>query len=254
MYEFAGWKGAAMDLLRKVSVVFLVVAAALTPSTGGKDSATSADQAPLSKLAGVLHKGEKTIMPYVELEGSRQRVYVRGAALAAYESGARVRMKGVLRSELVDMTGAERGRPDAPDGLRYSLQLEDKSFIEGKPIRVAFHIENVTHKPLKVRHRPAVELIDVSNAMTARGAMVPLKGSGREPENPYSAKPSYPLKEEKLIVAPGMTATISMDLTKYYDMSPAQYTITAYLLVEGDGKDYWSGVARSEGIRFEVKP
>gem|GEM_PF-3998593 len=456
-----------MDLLWKVPVVFLVMAAVITPSIVGKDSATPADQARLSELAGVLHAGEKTIMPYLELEGSGQRLYVRGAALRDYESGAHIQVKGVLRSELIDLTGMDRkradapapppfekgwvvymeaieavtmdeppseamdvlgrclsgammkpeelmsllcftdeqdkrlfaayaqrltqeglinshkmfpaGRPedfaqagkdcwlvylgngyllelrredgkwhvllptpglytfgqakmtkqetlrelaskemkrveeeneaqleqrrarylavlslkqrhhledtsfhysgiptddakalaamspeefrkavleklDAPDGLRYRLQLEDDTFVEGKPIRVTFQIGNVTGKPLKIKYRPAVELIDVSNAMTARGAMVFIKGSGREPENPYAAKPSYPLKEEELRIGPGDTATVSMDLCKYYDMAPARYTISSYVLVQGDDKGYWSGAARSEGVRFEVKP
>lgn len=61
----------------------------------------------LSELSGIFHTDELTIMPYLILDGSEERCYLRGSALAAHPSGTHLQVKGTLGSELFDATGTD---------------------------------------------------------------------------------------------------------------------------------------------------
>ncbi len=71
-------------------------------------------EAPQSALSGVLHMGEKTIMPYLLLDGSDDRCYVKGGPLGGYQTGTRLRVKGELRIKLLDETGKDWRAPGMP--------------------------------------------------------------------------------------------------------------------------------------------
>jgi hypothetical protein len=61
---------------------------------------------------------------------------------------------------------------DAPDGLRYRVEPEKETFLEGEPVVVTFSIENVTRKDIRLKYNPSAEIVDLGNAITARGAIV----------------------------------------------------------------------------------
>ena len=69
--------------------------------------------APVAEMGGVLHSGGKTIMPYLVLDGSEQRCYVRGRPLAPHHTGTHLLVRGVLRSKLFDDQN-DYSRPEAP--------------------------------------------------------------------------------------------------------------------------------------------
>jgi hypothetical protein len=81
---------------------------------GGANAGAVEENWATSELSGVLQKSEKTIMPYLLLDGSDQRCYLRGAPLATHESGTRLHVRGVLRSELFDSTGTDWDKPGMP--------------------------------------------------------------------------------------------------------------------------------------------
>ena len=90
---------------------FATSAAAQDDAGGGKAGATA------SELTGVLryqNKAEKTIMPYLILDGSNDRCYVKGAPLAKHVPGERLYVRGVLRSELFDSTVTDWSKPGMP--------------------------------------------------------------------------------------------------------------------------------------------
>lgn len=76
-------------------------------------TAEIAEIAPIAEMGGVLHDGEKTIMPYLVLDGSEQRCYVRGRPLAPHHTGTHLLVRGVLRSKLFDDQN-DYSRPEAP--------------------------------------------------------------------------------------------------------------------------------------------
>lgn len=74
------------------------------PNRGATDAE---NRTPLSELSGILHKDDKTIMPYLALDGSGQGCYLRGNSISAHRSGDHVSVRGTLRSELFDATAPD---------------------------------------------------------------------------------------------------------------------------------------------------
>ncbi|MHC4544128.1 MAG: HEAT repeat domain-containing protein [Planctomycetota bacterium] len=145
---------------------------------------------------------------------------------------------------------------DAPDGLRYRVDPERKALIEGKPVFVTFFIENVTSGNIILEYRPAVEIVDSSNAITARGALVFPRGK-KIPEfikSPYRGKIAYPLKKREVKIAPGATFTMRVNLLEYYDLPPARYTISSRIDIDNTEQGYWRGHALSDTTHFEIMP
>ncbi len=123
--------------MRENSLVLLVVAIARLCAGGVSQGATESEtQAPLAEVSGILHKGEKSIKPFLILDGSNERCYLSGKPLAKVERGARIRAKGMLRSYLFDATGADRNRPGAPapppflKGWVVYLEVKEVSLIQ----------------------------------------------------------------------------------------------------------------------------
>lgn len=145
---------------------------------------------------------------------------------------------------------------DAPDGLRYRVDPERKALIEGKPVFVTFFIENVTSGDIILEYRPAVEIVDSSNAITARGALVFPRGVKVTElvKSPYRGKLAYPLKEREVKIAPGATFTIRVNLLEYYELPPARYTISSRIDIDNTGQGYWRGHAMSDTTSFEIMP
>jgi len=99
---------------RKLLSMF-VISLMAQPAVFRQNSAAAAEKETLlSELSGVLHKEEKTIMPYLVLDGSNGRCYLRGKVLANYESGAPVFVRGVLHSQCFE----DRSGPNAPAPFR----------------------------------------------------------------------------------------------------------------------------------------
>ena len=124
------------------SLVLFIVATSLCAGGVSQGATESETQTPLAEVTGILHEGEKTIKPFLILDGSEERCYVSGKPLARVERGARIRAKGVLRSYLFDATGTDWQRPGAPapppflKGWIVYLDVTDVSLIQepfGKP-------------------------------------------------------------------------------------------------------------------------
>jgi hypothetical protein len=145
---------------------------------------------------------------------------------------------------------------DAPDGLRYRVDPERKELIEGKPVFVTFFIENVTSGNIILEYRPAVEIVDSSNAITARGALVFPRGrkTAEFIKSPYRGKIAYPLKKREVKIAPGATFTVRVNLLEYYDLPPARYTISSRIDIDNSEQGYWRGHAMSDTTHFEIMP
>ena len=98
-------------LLAVTGFTCLAIAAANQDDTSvGKAGAAS-------ELTGVFlyqDKAEKTILPYLVLDGSNDRCYVQGAPLAKHEPGTRLYVRGTLRSELFDSTPTDWSKPGTP--------------------------------------------------------------------------------------------------------------------------------------------
>lgn len=151
---------------------------------------------------------------------------------------------------LADLRKAVILKLDAPNGLRFRIRPQSKVFLEGQPILAEFCLENVTDKPIRVRYKPAVEVINYSKAITARGSLVLPKGTTAvKPEDlsPYRGATFYPLAETELKISPKQTARITVDLRKYYDLPPARYSISGFLIPSQNE------AARSDTESFEVK-
>jgi hypothetical protein len=103
-----------MRTLKELLILLTVAVAAVLAGCVSQGPADAEKQTPLTEVSGVLHKGEKSIQSFLVLDGSKERCYVRGKPLEKAEQGARVRVKGVLRSYLFDATGTDWKRPGAP--------------------------------------------------------------------------------------------------------------------------------------------
>jgi len=102
-------------LLERLGRVFLMLSASCLMANGaGGGNGPNNGGAPLDELSGVLHTGEKTIMRYLLLDGSNERCYLQGSPLAEVKRGARIYVRGVLRSKLFDSTGTDWTKPGAP--------------------------------------------------------------------------------------------------------------------------------------------
>lgn len=145
---------------------------------------------------------------------------------------------------------------DAPDGVRYRVDPEQKALLEGKPVFVVFSIENVTSGILRLKYRLAVEIVDFSNAITARGALVFPRGERTTDrmKSAFSGKLVHPLKEREVEIAPGETFTMRIDLLEYYDLPAARYTISSRIDIENAEQGYWRGHALSDTTPFEIIP
>jgi hypothetical protein len=96
-------------------LILLAVGAAGAPGgVSGQEKPEAGNRTARSKLSGILYKDEKTIMPYLVLDGSDERCYLRGNALAAHPTGTHLQVEGVLCSELFDATGTDWTKPGAP--------------------------------------------------------------------------------------------------------------------------------------------
>jgi hypothetical protein len=107
----------ASTIMKTSQGVLIALAVGLASTLTGvpcRGAPNAENGALLSELSGILHKDDKTIMPYLVLDGSEQHFYVRGSALATHSSGTRIHVKGVLRSELFDATGTDWAKPGAP--------------------------------------------------------------------------------------------------------------------------------------------
>jgi hypothetical protein len=104
-----------MRASRGLLIAVAVSAVLFLAAVWAQDSTpTGGNETSLAELSGVLHKGEGTIMPYLVLDGSNERCYLRGRSLAAHEPGTRLFVRGSLRSELFDATGTDWRKPGAP--------------------------------------------------------------------------------------------------------------------------------------------
>jgi hypothetical protein len=125
-----------MARLEKVPAHVLAVAVGLALAVAGCKPSTPTNQTQPAELAGVFHKGEKTIMPYLVLDGSQQQCYVIGAPLAAYESGAHIHVKGVLLSRSSDLpepgqTPDEPAPPPFRKGCWVYMDVKEAGAVEG---------------------------------------------------------------------------------------------------------------------------
>lgn len=103
-----------MTISRRLQCM-LVIGVMVLPTVVRQHAAAAAEEeAPLCELSGVLHKEKKTIMPYLLLDGSNERCYLRGKVLAEFESGERIHVRGVPRSQLFE----DRSGPNAPPPFR----------------------------------------------------------------------------------------------------------------------------------------
>ena len=103
-----------MKTLKELVILLTVAVATVLAGCVSQGPADGEKQTPLTEVSGVLHKGEKSIKPFLVLDGSNERCYVRGKPLQKAERGSRVRVKGVLRSYLFDATETDWKRPGAP--------------------------------------------------------------------------------------------------------------------------------------------
>ncbi len=147
---------------------------------------------------------------------------------------------------------------DAPSGLRYRVEPDSNVYEEGQPVVVTFVLENVTDRPLTVPYRPAVEIVDSSNTITARGALVFPKGTDIEKtdrnRSPYRGQRIHPFERRVVLIQPGEAVSSEVNLRDYYDLPPARYTVSAHLMVEGDEqRSLWSGQARTDTVGFAVQ-
>ncbi|MHC4282743.1 MAG: HEAT repeat domain-containing protein, partial [Planctomycetota bacterium] len=177
--------------------------------------------------------------------------------LAYYFSGMPINDPAVLsKMSIEQFREAVILKLDSPDGVRYRVDPEQKALLEGKPVFVVFSIENVTSGTIILEYRPAVEIVDFSNAITARGALVFPRGEKTTDLmiSPFRGKLAYPLKERELEIAPGATFTMRMDLLEYYDLPAARYTISSRIDIDNAEQGYWRGHALSDTTRFEIMP
>ena len=143
---------------------------------------------------------------------------------------------------------------DAPDGLRYKIKPSKSTFQEGEPVIVEFIIENVTDKPIKLIFRPGIQVINGSDAETARGALVFPKGQeAGENKNPYMANPDYLLEEREISIRASETSNIEVDLLDYYNLPAAQYSIFSRIDVSKGEKDFWYGYAGTDTKQFKIE-
>lgn len=103
-----------MKMLKCPRTVLTVAMASILAGGASQGETEAEKRAPLSEVSGVLHKNEKSVEPFLVLDGSKERCYVRGKLLERIEQGARIRAKGVLRSYLFDATATDWKRTDAP--------------------------------------------------------------------------------------------------------------------------------------------
>jgi hypothetical protein len=100
-------KERAMKTSQPLLIVLAVGLASSLISVPSRGATDAENPTPLSELSGILHKDDKTIMPYLALDGSGQRCYLKGNSISAHRSGNHVSVRGTLRSELLDATAAD---------------------------------------------------------------------------------------------------------------------------------------------------
>ncbi|MHC4863618.1 MAG: M56 family metallopeptidase [Planctomycetota bacterium] len=185
------------------------------------------------------------------LELSLQHPVKRTAYYYGIPNKATVEVAGMSAEEFRDAVVLKL---DAPYGLRYRAESKAGSFLESEPVAVTFSVENVTDKSVKLRYRPGVQVINGSDAFTARGALVSPKGHdlGRS-KNPYTAELDYPLKEQAVTIGPRETFITELNLLDYYDLPPARYTIFSRIDGAKDSEaNYWRGRAMADTKSFQI--
>ncbi len=199
-------------------------------------------------------------------ENNTQLERRRGRYLAAIDLSKRHRLYNLVRycggipdkdpTTLIGMSLDEFRKAvvlklDAPSGLRYRVTPEARSFGAEEPVWVTFLIENVTDKPIKLKYMPSVEVVNFSNAITARGALVfPKKHNVGE-----QGKFAYLFEEREVNISPGQTYTTKVDLRKYYVLPSAEYSISArFHARSGAAEGFWHGSAMADTVMFGIRP
>ncbi|MHC4180592.1 MAG: M56 family metallopeptidase, partial [Planctomycetota bacterium] len=139
---------------------------------------------------------------------------------------------------------------DAPFGLRYRVTAEAKSFGQREPVWVTFLIENVTDKPIKLKYRPSVKMLNRSAPMSGGVRVFPKGYNVGDP-----GMTVYPFKESEAKIPPGQTYSTRVDLRKYYVLPSARYRISArFYAPSGGAEGFWHGSAVSNMVWFEIGP
>ena len=217
-------------------------------------------ETPRCELSGILHKGEKTIMPYLVLDGSNERCYLRGKELVEFESGARIYVRGVLRSQLfedgsgpnapapfrkgwvvyVDVNQAQRieepfGGEDAPQksvGAAATLQgMQCEIFLDAIPNPLTLHL---------VGAQP--EGLTYSTFMSTEATMPPMPNVRVEATATSSGRvrTCTPVvlteKRASIVLKQGEAADIQVHHRGFEGLPPGIYQVTVLLFSDTDSK------------------